>query len=78
MLLSFVRIKIAKSFHDTNWKNQNADSKLNDKMDANWLIHRDSIQYAYDKYHKCAQYVLTGASFMNKNWPPLTSTSHGL
>ncbi|KZM26447.1 Salicylate 1-monooxygenase [Ascochyta rabiei] len=59
-------------FHNTNWEQQDQDSKplKNKQMVGNWLINHDPEQYAYDNYHSCAQYLLTGAPFENTNLVP--------
>ena len=57
-------------FHNTDWKYEKAAPKKEEQMVGNWLIYHNPEQYAYDKYHECAEHLLTGTEFGNTNLPP--------
>ncbi|OAG25974.1 FAD/NAD(P)-binding domain-containing protein [Alternaria alternata] len=57
-------------FHNTDWKDEKAAPKKEEQMVGNWLIYHNPEQYAYDKYHECAEHLLTGTEFGNTNLPP--------
>lgn len=57
-------------FHNTNWDNADANTKIMKKMFGDWLTYHDPRVYAHENYHKCAEHLLHGTPFENSNKPP--------
>ncbi|KAF3047955.1 hypothetical protein E8E11_009306 [Didymella keratinophila] len=57
-------------FHNTDWSDAAANTKLMGKMVGDWLTYHDPEVYANENYHKCAEHLTQGTPFENTNMPP--------
>ena len=56
-------------FHNTNWSDAAANTKVMKKMVGEWLTYHDPELYAHENYHKCAEYLTQRTRFENTNMP---------
>ncbi|KAJ4399524.1 hypothetical protein N0V91_009349 [Didymella pomorum] len=57
-------------FHNTDWSDAAANTKVMKKMVGDWITYHDPEVYAYENYHKCAENLAQGTPFDNTNIPP--------
>jgi hypothetical protein len=56
-------------FHNTDWSDAAANTKVMKKMVGDWLTYHDPEAYAYENYHRCAEHLTKGTWFENTNMP---------
>lgn len=57
-------------FHNTDWSDPDANSKMMRNMVGDWLTYHDPEQYAHENYQACAEHLTQGTPFENTNAVP--------